>query len=79
MTIEGKPRRVKEAIFRHDHEALKRMGHKGAEKRALKKEIVDAERKEQIRDAVSAQIESYTISPEGDILPPTESTPPSEK
>lgn len=68
-----KPPDVQRAVFVDDHATLSAMGRKGAEAAALNRDIEKAIRTKEIEDAVAAQAKLYSLSPEGDVLPPESS------
>lgn len=70
MNLEGKPREVKEALEHHDHDALSAMGKKGAEVAALNRSVEKVLKEEEKDKLARAIAELYSLSPEGDVLPP---------
>ena len=72
MHIE-KPREVRAAQLRQDYKALSEMGKKGAARRLQLKEVRDVLRGELAEEQMRESGKYYSISPEGDILPPDSS------
>ena len=72
MTFEGKPKEVKEALNHHDHDALRAMGKKGAEHAAINRSVEKVLREEEKEKLAHAIAKLYSLSPEGDVLPPIE-------
>ena len=65
-----KPKEVREAQLKNDLPALRRMGKKGGENAAFNRDLRKAKKQEELKKLALEQARSYTISPEGDVLPP---------
>ena len=65
MNIE-KPKAVRKAQLEDNHDALSRMGKKGASRRVQLEDLRTAEK----RRVAANQAEFYKLSPDGDVLPP---------
>jgi len=75
MRLEGRPEGVKNARLMDDRQALRAMGRKGAESAARNRAIQEAEHAKEIENLALEQSRLYSLSPEGDVLPPEEPTP----
>lgn len=69
MGLESKPEQVKKALLEENRRALSNMGRKGAEQANLTRILREAKKATMIEDAVE-QEKQYTISEDGDVLPP---------
>lgn len=67
-----RPPEVKDALYRADHDALSRMGRKGALAAEETKRLKKAEKEARLQEAAAAQAEVLSLSPDGDVLPPDE-------
>ena len=74
-----KPEKVKKAQLAGDHEALSRMGRKGREHGTILQILHKEDRQGVAEEIVREQAKLYTISPEGDVLPPTDMGVPFKK
>lgn len=78
--MEGKPERVRDAQRANNAEALATMGARGG----INAGLLNADRKNRTKEDMdkfmAAQAQIYTVSGEGDILPPdSSSTPPTKQ
>lgn len=65
-----RPKEVEKARYRSDHDALSAMGKKGAEAAAITRVIAKDRKEQELEDLTRKLAEVYTLSPEGDVLPP---------
>ncbi|HUQ29987.1 MAG TPA: hypothetical protein VM103_00485 [Candidatus Paceibacterota bacterium] len=69
-----RPPHVEDARKRNDRSALRRMASKGgkvtAERRQMEKTIQTNETKDELTKAALEQAQTYSLSSEGDVLPP---------
>lgn len=68
-----KPREVRAAQLKQDYRALSEMDKKGAARRLQMEDLRAALRRELVAEQVAESAKYYSISPEGDILPPDSS------
>ena len=61
-----KPKKVQEARIAGDRKALQRMGQRGGEHTAIRKEL----HKEELEEIAAEQAKLYKLTDEGDVLPP---------
>ena len=61
---------VKKARLAGDHEALSRMGKKGGEQAAIKRALRKEALERRLKELALEEAKLYSVSPEGDILPP---------
>lgn len=64
-----KPKQVKDAQLRADHEALSAMGRKGAESRKLNEDLRKARREEDLRERMAELARTESVE-DGEVLPP---------
>ena len=67
-----KPEKVRRAQLAGDSEALSRMGRVGREHGTILQNLHKKDRKEIADEIVGEQAKLYTLSQEGDVLPPTD-------
>ncbi len=67
-----KPEKVKRAQLAGDSEALSRMGRTGGRHADILNKLHKKDRKEIADEIVREQAKLYTLSQEGDVLPPTD-------
>lgn len=72
MRTEGMPRQVRKARLEGDHDALSAMGKKGGKQAAENRAFEKAERTEELEKLRIAIAKIYSLSPDGEILPPEE-------
>lgn len=72
MRTEGMPRQVRKAQIEGNHEALRAMGKKGGKQAAENRSVENAERAEELEKLRIAIAKIYSLSPDGEILPPEE-------
>ncbi len=65
-----KPEKVRRAQLAGDSEALSRMGSKGRKHGAILQKLHKKDREGVVDEIVREQAKLYTVSPEGDVLPP---------
>ncbi len=70
MRTERRPKQVEDARRSGNHDALSRMGRKGAIVSAESKRLQKEEEERIERDALLEQSKLYSVSEDGDVLPP---------
>ena len=68
--MERPPKKVQEARYQGNAGALRAMGKIGGRHSALNRARRKVEREEQVQDAIAEGAKLYSVSPEGDVLPP---------
>lgn len=63
---------MRKAQFEGDHDALSAMGKKGGKQAAENRSVENAERAEELEKLRVAIAKIYSLSPDGEILPPEE-------
>lgn len=74
-----KPEKVRRAQLAGDREALSKMGRMGGQHADILNKLHKKDRRGAAEEIVREQAKLYTISPEGDVLPPTDISIPLKK